>query len=183
MVGPSVIRTLAARLWSGGLERGLAAARGAGVLTSRGGLGIEGQGFLTAQGGRVGVFSGSLANLLEGAHPSRCVACAEAAACAWRRCVGSYTVRSALLPAGRKANGAAGIADRAQHAALRCNMSHCVATCRAPWLCAGLTLLLLADCQALRPTVFAATPAFWNGLHAQFTAELHKARPSAAALR
>jgi hypothetical protein len=49
--------------------------------------------------------------------------------------------------------------------------------------CVGLTLLPLTDCQALRPTVFAATPAFWNGLHAQFTAELHKARPSAAALR
>ena len=36
----------------------------------------------------------------------------------------------------------------------------------------GSLCRMLDDCRSLRPTVFAATPTFWNGLHAQFEAEL-----------
>lgn len=37
---------------------------------------------------------------------------------------------------------------------------------------------MLGDCRSLRPTAFAATPTFWNGLHAQFEAELRRALAS-----
>ena len=36
----------------------------------------------------------------------------------------------------------------------------------------GSLARLLDDCAALRPTVFAATPTFWNGLHRQFEQEV-----------
>jgi long-chain acyl-CoA synthetase len=39
-------------------------------------------------------------------------------------------------------------------------------------LFSGSLARLLDDCQCLRPTVFAATPSFWNGLYAQYEHEL-----------
>ena len=45
----------------------------------------------------------------------------------------------------------------------------------------GSLTRILDDCRALRPTVFAATPTFWNGLYAQFEGEVSRKRRQRAA--